>query len=272
MANITSLESHHLNKLNEKLKKELQDKFINIPAISLTVEEFGLIDGRTFIDLKAHFINEKCVLQSNTLECVQAPESCNQMGIFLSKAIKKSLAEWQITEKLVTVILKPDKLEKSNDNDIICFSYILETIVQKAFNEITTIIETVRQVASILQTHETAGIDFKKIQNNLNPALSSITVDDHVNWISTYNMLDRFLENKEALENYQPIFFVPELINSEWIILKHVCNICEIFEQINKDMSADGKYVVLSKIIFYIECINNFTILCTLAPIQHFYH
>lgn len=256
MANITSLESHHLNKLHEKLKKELQDKFINISAITLTVEEFGLNDGRTFIDFKAHFIDEKCLLQSNTLECMQAPESCNKMG--LSNGIKKTLAEWQIAEKLVTVVLRPDKLGKSNDNDIICFSYVLETIVKRALNEISTIVETIRQVASIFRTHETAGIDFKNIQNIVNPALPSIIVDDHTNWISTYYMLVRFLENKEALENYQPLFFVPELINSEWIILEHVCNICEIFEQIIKDMS-DGKYVMLSKVIFYIDCISNFT-------------
>lgn len=256
MANALSLENHHLGKLYDKLRKELYEKKLaSVSAVTLTVEEYKLSDGRVFMDFIAHFIDDKCILQTHTLECVQVPDPGDQSGLFLTVAINKILAEWMIKEKLVTVVLKPGQ-NLDNINEISCFSSAMETTIMKIFNEIPSILDTIRQVATIFRNHETAGIDFKNIQEVLNPALPQITLDDNSNWITTCKMLMQFYENKEALGNYQPLFFVPELINSEWNILEHVNRICEMFYQIHMDM-CDIKYALLSKVIFYIDCIND---------------
>lgn len=264
-----------LSKEYESMKLRIFPKLQESAAVTLSVEEFEVNDNRLFIEFKIHFIDRDCRLQSNTLNCFQVDP--NETGDLVSNRMNQTLLDWKIMEKLVTTISSNTQTMKKimlrNKRIYLpCFYNFIEIMAVTSFNEIKSILNTVRQVVTHFITSTHANNEFLEVQRKITSIPQKLLADEPNNWISTFDMMIRLLDNKIALQLYQSTCFLPELIDSEWILLDHVCKILRIFKIICVEMATE-KYSSLSKVIIYIDAIKQYinkytTSQITLMPVE----
>ncbi len=78
-------------------------------------------------------------------------------------------------------------------------------------------------------------------------------------WNSTFHMLKRILESKDAVISTLAVISAPvdPLNQEEWEVLQEACNVLEPFEQVTVEISAD-RYSVQMFSHYYYYCYYNY--------------
>ncbi|XP_070996552.1 zinc finger BED domain-containing protein 4-like [Oncorhynchus clarkii lewisi] len=79
-------------------------------------------------------------------------------------------------------------------------------------------------------------------------------------WNSTFYMLKRFLESKDAIISTLAIVNAPvdALTQEEWEVVEEVCRVLEPFEQVTVEISGES-YVTASKVILLCQGLQRIT-------------
>lgn len=185
------------------------------------------------------------------LECSEFSD--RHTGLNISQWIDTVLKKFNIDFKICAVVTDNAANIKSAVNilklrHISCFAHSLNLVVQDAINRnIKDLVERTKSIVQYFKQSSFALTKLHEMQNNLNKDNLKLKQDVPTRWNSTFEMLDRFLLNKEPIVSALALLgYKNTLQPEEWDLMEHCVNILRIFNEITIEVSSE-KTVSLSK-------------------------
>jgi len=247
-----------LNETKERVKNNLN----NAQLIAFTTDGWTSINNDSFVAVTVHFIDTtECVLKSFLLGCFnfEKSHSSNNLSVFL----KDIFNEWNISEKIkvavtdnaanITAAIKMNK----NWRHIPCLAHTINLIAQVGLKEINHVHKKVKKIVEFFKRNTQS---YKKLKNALTqmgyPELKLIQ-DVTTRWNSTFDMFQRCILIKEPLISTIAIIGnVDNLINVDFEIMQHYCEIFKPFKEATVELSSE-KGVSISKVLILTQMLHS---------------
>lgn len=246
--------------LYQSVRNDILTTLRPFPDVSITTDTWTSRSAISFITITVHAIDELWNLYSVTLDTLEMTESHSSANIY--HHLCNALSAWNLAEKTIAVVHDNARnmvaaMRGSSTADINigqsvrCFCHSLQLVVEKAFNE--EHFQAYLQKVSAIVGHfkhsykaTNALKDAQKLHNLPDHSLISYCV---TRWNSAYTMIERLLEQKQAVES---VLLNPEftttamckkllLSNLEWNYLRDLIRILKPFEVATKIMSSQSE-------------------------------
>nr|XP_029135204.1 zinc finger BED domain-containing protein 4-like [Labrus bergylta] len=173
----------------------------------------------------------------------------------LAEQLLRVAREWNIVHKVVACVSdNAANVVKAIQNTgwphLFCFAHTLNLIVHSGIAAIKPTVDKVKAIVEYMHKSTVASEKLKATQNQLGLPELRLKQDCPTRWNSTYYMLERILQNREAvittlaLTNPRLATLSPE----EWEEMQQACNVLKPFEEVTVEISGEG-YVTASKVI-----------------------
>ncbi|KAL1276988.1 hypothetical protein QQF64_023661 [Cirrhinus molitorella] len=173
----------------------------------------------------------------------------------LACELKKICDEWGVTNKIAACVTDNASnvkaaIRKAELKHIPCFAHTLNLIVRESLKHIQETVAKVKNVVEYFHRSTVATERLKATQKQMGLEELSLKQDVTTRWNSTYYMLKRFCQQKEAVIATLALVnpSLTTLTLDEWDILKDVCELLKPFEEVTVEMSAE-RFVTASKVI-----------------------
>ncbi|XP_072400407.1 E3 SUMO-protein ligase ZBED1-like [Diabrotica undecimpunctata] len=221
--------------------------------VAITTDGWTSINNEGFYAITAHFIDDDCKMKSGLLPSFKFVGQHTSENI--SEQIKKTLSEWQVDNKIVACVtdnaanmVKAVQLAKWWH--VPCFAHSLNLIVQSSLPKITDTVNKVKSVVEFFKRSSSATEKLQINQKRMGIEVLKLKEDCPTRWNSTFDMLRRFLQNKEPVQSTMGILNIPSLpilSPEDWYIIENCCDILYIFNEMTTELSVE-KNATLSKI------------------------
>ena len=236
------------NDLILKIKNELAI----VKAVCLTSDGWTNINNVSFYALKAHFIDDNTKLKSYLLECSEFEDRHTAQNI--SNWVNAVARKFDIHFKIVAIVTDNAANMKSAAailklRHLPCFAHSLNLIVQHAIgSSIQKTVDEVKQTVMYFKKSSFAQSKLAEMQTNLKKDKLKLKQDVPTRWNSTFDMLQRFFFNKEAVISSLAILGVKSfnLTDKDWDIIKQAIEVLKVFDEVTKEVSSE-RTVSLSK-------------------------
>lgn len=195
----------HLPHLYETKKKGLMDKLSNVKWCSITTDLWTARTTMGYITVTCHFITPDWTMESAVLETSHVPES--HTIINLAAELKKITDEWKITSKIHCAITDgasniKGAIRQNHWNNLVCFAHTLNLVVTGAISqdpEANEVIEKVKHIVTFFHKSTLASGKLHAIQARLDLPDHSLIQQVETRWNSTFYMMERYIEQCEAI-------------------------------------------------------------------------
>ncbi|KAL2924175.1 putative AC transposase, partial [Bienertia sinuspersici] len=250
----------HVMGEHEKYKKIIFDRLHSVSSrICLTCDGWTACTSRAYFALTAHFIDNDWKLNALILNFRRFPPPHDGESIF--QFVKSLLNEWDIEKKVFSITLDNasandkmvEKLRKDVHSSsplpldgkyfhIRCAAHILNLIVQKGLQMIDVSVKKLREVVRFIDSSDVRLSAFDKAILDCGDRTSfrgKLVLDVTTRWNSTYNMIRRALDAKEAID----LFILRErelemIFDEEWETIGNICDFLEPFYDITELFSG----------------------------------
>lgn len=243
LPNRKTLSGTLLPQLYDNIKAELMIKVSNASAVCLTTDCWTSHTTTSFMAVTCPYVDDNFKLVSSLLDCFPFTErhTADNLSVELSKICE----EWGITNRVVACISDNASnikaaIRKVGWKYLACFAHTLNLIVRESLKSIQ---ETVTKVKNIefVNRSTVATERLKATQRQMGLEELRLKQDVATRWNSTYCMLRRFLDLKEAIIATLALVNpnLPTLTLDEWEVIKNACDILKPFEEVTMEISAD---------------------------------
>ncbi|KAL2905793.1 putative AC transposase [Bienertia sinuspersici] len=260
---------------HERYKKIISDRLHSISSrICLTCDGWTACTSRAYFALTAHFIDNDWKLNAFVLNFRRFPPPHDGESIF--QFVKSLLNEWDIEKKVFSITLDNasandkmvEKLRKDVHSSsplpldgkyfhIRCAAHILNLIVQKGLQMIDASVKKLREVVRFIDSSDARLSAFDKAILDCGDRTSfrgKLVLDVTTRWNSTYNMIRRALDAKEAID----LFILRErelemIFDEEWETIGNICDFLEPFYDIT-ELFSGTQYPTSNS---YLACVIN---------------
>lgn len=263
--------------LEEKYNIEsavVKQKLQKVDHLALTSDIWTSDSNKCFISITAHYI-EHITIKSIVISTSELQESHTAQNI--AQAIKTILEEWQLEDKIVTIVTDNASSMKKAVSEFLCkrnhfcVAHTLNLAVKDCIDKETTNLEdsvTNTQLTELLSKcrsivghfkHSTkSSYALKEMQTRLQQDLLKLKQDVRTRWNSTFYMLERLLKLKVPLSATLPLLDSPpsNLNSNEWLLIEDVVMLLQPFEKITTIVSGES-YPTLSCIIPIVQGLQN---------------
>ena len=166
--------------------------------------------------------------------------------------------EWKITTKIHCSITDgayniKGAVKLNRWNNLVCIAHTLNLIVTCAIEEVAEakeIIDKVKHIVSFFHKSVKAAEKLQLIQARLNLPEHKLIQQVETRWKSSFYMLERYIEQHEAVRTTLCLQDRPDLIISaeKNPFIEEVIKILRRFESVTTELSSE-KYVSVSKVI-----------------------
>ncbi|XP_068120743.1 zinc finger BED domain-containing protein 4-like [Hyperolius riggenbachi] len=222
-------------------------------AVCLTTDCWTSRTTVSFMAVTCHYINKDFKLMSSLLDCFPFTE--RHTADNLAAELQNICEEWGITNKVSACVSDNASnikaaIQKVGWKNVACFAHTLNLIVRESLKKIQDTVAKVKNVVEYVHRSTIASERLKATQRQMGLEELRLKQDVVTRWNSTYYMLKRFLEQKEAIISTLALVnpSLPTLTLDEWDIIKAACEILKPFEEVTVEISAD-RYVTASKVI-----------------------
>ena len=237
-------------------RAELEEQLKTIEHCSITTDLWTSRATEGYITITAHFITNTWKMRSVVLKTVHVNESHTSENI--AAVLTQVTDEWNVSAKVhcattdnANNIKRAIRINKWNHNA--CFAHTLNLIVTDAIKqdeELAELIQKVKQIVTFFHKSTKANDNLKINQNRLNIPNHKLIQQVETRWNSAYYMLERYLEQQEAIRTTLCLMDKNDLIIStdKNAMIEELITVLQPFEAVTKEMSGE-KYTSISKII-----------------------
>ncbi|XP_044751633.1 zinc finger BED domain-containing protein 4-like [Coccinella septempunctata] len=244
----------------EKVSKKVQDLIDQCDWISGTCDIWTNPPKTcSLLSLTGHFIvgpkRLKVILGAQVLEN-------DHTGLYIEEKLREMINEWKINDKLFLLLRDNARnmvsAMRGQYESLGCMSHTLQLVVKDALfsdEEHERVIKTCRQIVGHFKRSEQASRKLNECQKQCGLPIHSMIQDIEVRWNSTYNMLERLLEQKTAINLYSLEHGrIENLSTSDWELIKNLTDVLKFFYEATLDLSFDS--ACISVVIPLISLLN----------------
>ncbi|CAH1098840.1 unnamed protein product [Psylliodes chrysocephalus] len=252
----------------DEIHKTVKIRLNRAFAICLTTDGWTSRSNDSFYSVTAHYIVEdekNTYLASDLLGCVSYTE--RHTGENIANKITCMLAEWDINNKITAVVTDNAANMKlavriGSWRHWGCFAHSLNLVTQSGLKEIQEVLDKIKVIVRFFHKSSHAYSKLKETQERMELPILKLKNDVPTRWNSTYAMIHRVLETKNALISTLALLNVslatsdeqiPLLTSEEWTIVEQSMQILQMFDVVTTTLSAESKVTVSSLIIYYRE-------------------
>lgn len=231
----------------------LRGELMDVQFVAVTTDMWTSIANTDFMSVSVHFFNEnENKLKHKCLEVKPFSEVSHTAG-HLRDFLRNILLEWNISDKVVAVVRDNGAditaaIERSEYEAIPCLAHTLQLVLKDGFLDTLRITNVVKKCKKIVGSFKHSAKNtkvLKAVQKQLGLPLHAMVQDEPTRWNTTYHMLKRILEQKEAIiliSAKNEIRLAAELTSDDWNNIEFAVDILEIFEtatlQVSKESST----------------------------------
>uniref|UniRef100_A0A3Q3FCW9 BED-type domain-containing protein n=1 Tax=Labrus bergylta TaxID=56723 RepID=A0A3Q3FCW9_9LABR len=239
-----TLSNSSIPELYRRTHEKVQERVDKAEAMCLTTDCWTSRTTTSFMSVTCHFISDfKNV--SVLLDCFEMSD--RHTADNLAEQLLRVAREWNIVHKVVACVSdNAANVVKAIQNTgwphLFCFAHTLNLIVHSGIAVIKPTVDKVKAIVEYMHKSTVASEKLKATQNQLGLPELRLKQDCPTRWNSTYYMLERILQNSEAvittlaLTNPRLATLSPE----EWEEMQQACLIL---------LSLSLRYVTASKVI-----------------------
>lgn len=256
-----TLSTNLMSNVHQELQSEARIKIKAAVALSLTTDGWTSSNNESYIAVTAHFIDDETNLCSILLTCHAFNDRHTSEN--LCDFLRNVMIEWDILNKVTAVvsdnasnIINAVKLGKWRS--IGCFAHTLNLVVQTATKEISDVLVQVKSIVEYFNRSTQGQNKLATTQKQLNLPILKLKQDVPTRWNSTYDMLQRIIQVKDAVITTIALLRPDLNIKQEdWEVIEEVLPLLKPFYEVTIEISAE-KNVTLSKVIVFNNLIQDF--------------
>ncbi|XP_036343171.1 zinc finger BED domain-containing protein 1-like [Rhagoletis pomonella] len=247
-----SLSNSLLPNVYNELKAKLHEEIRLASAVCLSTDAWTSRANQSYIAVTAHFVEpEKGILKSHLIACIENAERHTSDN--LCATLRKIMDEWEISNKITAVVSDNaaniiGAIKIGQWRSVPCFAHTLNLIVQKGLQQLDSIKIKSKAIAEFFHRSANGLQKLMETQKQLNMPELKLKIDVQTRWNSTYEMFDRLLKVKDAL-NVVLSRLKPDLCmtHQEWAIIEEIVPVLKPFYEVSTELSAEQN-VTLSKV------------------------
>ncbi|GBP41623.1 PiggyBac transposable element-derived protein 4 [Eumeta japonica] len=255
-----TLSENLMSSVHNNVMDEVKKKVQAAPAICLRTDGWTSRNNDSYIAIVAHFIDEETKFHSALLGCINYNERHTSQN--LCDFLKNIMAEWNISYKVAAIVSDNaanilSAVRLGEWRSISCFARSLSLAVQEATKEICDVLGRVKNIVEFFNRSTQGKLKLTATQQQMNLPVLKLKQDVQTRWNSTFNMLKRIVQIKDAVIA-TVAFLRPDLTLNErdWEVIG-VLPLLSRFYEITVEISAE-KNVTLSKGIIFCNLLKSF--------------
>lgn len=239
-------------KMYSECKENITSELSSSTYISLTTDIWSnSVNRDSFISFTAHWIDDEYIYRHVVLSSRHFPGS--HTGENVSKMLSSLSDEWNVKNKIYLVIRDGGSNIVKGVNDLnlqneTCFLHNLHLVVTDALNSqraVKDIIALGRRIVGHFNHSSLACSKFKDIQEKqLHVQYKKVVQDVPTRWNSTFYMLSRLLELKNAISLYvNENSEIQNFTSYQWTLIENCVKLLQPFEEITKQISCSNSLI-----------------------------
>lgn len=244
-----------------KVEKEIKSQVTSeVHSICLTTDLWTSRSTESYIAVTGHYLTDDLKFKTVLLGCSHF--SGNHTSQNIASEINAIVDQWAITGKVNFVVSDNGANVVKAIKEILglkhfgCFAHTLNLIVEDALKYCKEKIDKVRRIVTHYKKSTLSAERLAKYQLHQNTQPKHLIQDVDTRWNSTFYMLNRFVELKQAVLSTMALIDrdLPQITAEDWIIFEELIVVLRPFEELTRSMSGE-KYLTASSIIVMTRCL-----------------
>ncbi|KAL0879302.1 hypothetical protein ABMA27_003081 [Loxostege sticticalis] len=245
-----------------RAEKEIKTQVTSeVQSICLTTDLWTSRCTESYIAVTGHYLTEDFVFKTVLLGCCHFSGSHTSQNI--ASEINAIVDQWGLQGKVNFMVSDNGANVVKAVKDILglkhfgCFAHTLNLIVDDALKYCKEKIDKVRRIVTHYKKSTTSAERLAKYQLNQNtPQPKHLIQDVDTRWNSTFYMLSRFVELKEAVRSTMALIDrdLPQITAEDWNMFEELIVVLRPFEELTRSMSGE-KYLTASSVIVMTRCL-----------------
>ncbi|KAL6463245.1 hypothetical protein MHYP_G00276360 [Metynnis hypsauchen] len=238
--------------LYDAARASLQERVKRASAVCLTTDCWTSRATTSFMSVTCHFI-ENYSMVSSLLDCFEFSDRHTSEN--LAEELLRVAREWGVEHKVVCCvtdnaanITRAIQLLKWTHHP--CLAHTINLFVRNALRAMKPTVDKVKAIVEFFHRSTAATQKLKSTQRQMSMVELKLKQECVTRWNSTFHMIQRTLESKDAVIATLAVINAPvvPLSKEEWEALQEACSVLEPFDQVTVEISAE-RYVTASKML-----------------------